>query len=315
MRKAILSALLIGILTPSAGLAAPATLPEPRVPVANPFASVHDLLACTRGIGTLVSAHRGGAAPGYPENAIESAARTLTAFPALLEVDVRQSRDGVLVLMHDDTLDRTTTGTGAVADHDWGALRTLRLKDNDGNETAFQIPQLRDMAVWAKGRGLVLAEVKVSETLPQIVREIREAGAQANFMLLINNLQDAKRLQTLDGEISMSLEIPDAVALQRVKDAGIDMRRVVPWTGIGKRDRSFWNALHAEGHTVSYGTLWYVDGAIENLDLKGIYAELAADGVDLLATDRAPAAYAEIAPVRSIETALRQCKAVRTVGW
>ena len=312
MRKAILSALFFSVLTPSTGLAASTVLPEPRVPVANPFASVHDLLACTRSTGTLVSAHRGGAAPGFPENALESAAQTLTTFPALLEVDVRQSRDGVLVLMHDATLERTTTGTGPVSAQNWSTLRTLRLKDNDGNETAFRIPQLRDMAAWAKGRGLVLAEVKVSETLPRIVKEIREVGAQANFMLLINSLDDAKRLQALDSEISMSLEIPDAEALQRVKDAGIDMRRVVPWTGIGKRDRAFWRALHAEGHTVSYGTLWYVDGAIENLDLKGIYAELAVDGVDLLATDRASAAYAEIAPVRSIETALRQCKAVRT---
>lgn len=291
-------------------LAAQQARPEPRVPIANPLPTVADLFGCLRGKGTLVSAHRGGVGPGYPENAIETAAHTLARVPALIEVDIHHSRDGVLVLMHDDTLDRTSTGTGPIRDQDWSALQKLELEDDDGKPTGFRIPRLADMIGWARGRALVLAEVKESDTLPQVVAEIRAAHAQPYVMLLINSLDDARHLQQLDPSITMTLEAPDLAALDRYAAAGIDLKRVIAWNGIGKRDVALWKGFHDRGMTLAYGTLWYVDGAIENLALKGIYAELAQQGVDLLATDRAVEAEAEIARVRPIAGALRQCRAV-----
>lgn len=62
----------------------------------------------------LVSAHRGGFTTKFPENAIATMAHTLTIAPALLEVDLRRTADGKWILMHDETLDRTTDGTGMV---------------------------------------------------------------------------------------------------------------------------------------------------------------------------------------------------------
>ncbi|MGX7835704.1 glycerophosphodiester phosphodiesterase family protein, partial [Campylobacter fetus subsp. venerealis] len=64
----------------------------------------------------MVSAHRGGPYPGFPENAIETFANVLEYTPAIIELDVAMTKDGVLVLMHDDKLDRTTTGKGSVSD-------------------------------------------------------------------------------------------------------------------------------------------------------------------------------------------------------
>lgn len=311
MRKFLSCTIVALCLSTSPLAASTASLPEPIAPIANPYTSVADLLACTRDRGTLVSAHRGGAAPGYPENALESAAHTLSSFPALIEVDVRRSKDGVLLLMHDATLDRTSSGSGPLEEQDWSALSRLQLKDNDGRTTSFHIPRFSALAQWARGRAPVLAEVKISDTLPEIIREIRAADAQANFMLLVNSLDDAKRVQALDPDLGITLEMLDAKALADAKAAGLDMRRVIAWTGVGKRDKAYWDDLRAQGMTVSYGALWFIDGAIEYLDLKGIYAGLAQDGVALLATDRAPAAQAEIAQVRPIEAALRQCGAIR----
>lgn len=294
----------------AAPLAAQQAGPEPRAPIASPFPSVADLFACLRGKGTLASAHRGGVGPGYPENAIETAAHTLAKVPALIEVDIHRSRDGVLVLMHDDTLDRTSTGTGPIRAQDWSALQKLELEDDDGKPTGFRIPRLADMIGWARGRALVLAEVKESDTLPQVVAEIRAAKAQPYVMLLINSLDDAVRLQKLDPSITMTLEAADLAALDRYAAAGIDLKHVIAWNGIGKRDVALWKAFHDRDMTLAYGTLWYVDTTIENLGLKGIYAELAGQGVDLLATDHPVEAEAEIAAVRPITTALRQCKAL-----
>lgn len=51
--------------------------------------------------------------PGYPENCIESCEKTLSMMPTFFEVDFSFTRDSVMVLMHDLTIDRTTTGKGA----------------------------------------------------------------------------------------------------------------------------------------------------------------------------------------------------------
>ena len=72
---------------------------------------------CLRESGrTIVAAHRGGPSAGFPENAVLTFENTLRQVPAVLELDIARTRDGVLVLMHDETVDRTTTGTGRVGD-------------------------------------------------------------------------------------------------------------------------------------------------------------------------------------------------------
>ena len=311
MRQPLLSSIIAASLAiGSVPLAAREALPEPAVPITNPFPSVADLFVCLRGKGTLTSAHRGGTGPGYPENALETAAHTLASLPVLFETDVHRSSDGVLVLMHDDTLDRTSNGTGPVADQDWAALQELWLEDNDGNLTPFRIPRLADAIAWTRNRALMLAEVKDSDTLPQVVEEIRRAKAQPHVMLLVNSMDDAVRVHQLDPTITMTLEVTDLDQIDEYAAAGIDLTRVIAWNGIGKRDRALWQAIHDRGLTLAYGTLWYVDSTVENLGLEGIYAELAEDGVDIIATDRPVRANAEVAAVRPIEAALHQCNAV-----
>jgi len=60
----------------------------------------------------VISGHRGGIIKGFPENSIESFENTLKHTPAFFEIDPRLTKDGVMVLMHDATLERTTNGTG-----------------------------------------------------------------------------------------------------------------------------------------------------------------------------------------------------------
>ncbi len=89
---------------------------------------------CLRESGqTVVAAHRGGPEPGFAENAIPTFENTLTQAPALLEIDIRETSDGALVLMHDDTLERTTTGAGAVREATLAELQALSLEDETGD--------------------------------------------------------------------------------------------------------------------------------------------------------------------------------------
>ena len=62
---------------------------------------------------------------GYPENCIATFEHTLQHTFSILEIDLQFTKDGQIVLHHDPTLDRTTTGTGPVADHTLKELSTF----------------------------------------------------------------------------------------------------------------------------------------------------------------------------------------------
>ncbi|MEL7446710.1 MAG: glycerophosphodiester phosphodiesterase family protein, partial [Pseudomonadota bacterium] len=109
---------------------------------------------------TLISAHRGGPSPGLPENGIETMDAVLAAIPAVMEVDVAQSQDGVHYLMHDRTLDRTTTGSGAVDAMDWSEISRLNLVDEAGWVTPYKVPSLEAALEWAKGKTVLQIDFK-----------------------------------------------------------------------------------------------------------------------------------------------------------
>jgi glycerophosphoryl diester phosphodiesterase len=80
----------------------------------------------------------------------------------LVELDVHLTRDGEVVVMHDDTLDRTTTGSGWVADHTWAEISRLDAGSWFGLAFAGEcVPRLIEVLAWARAEGVALAiEVK-----------------------------------------------------------------------------------------------------------------------------------------------------------
>ena len=97
---------------------------------------------CVRqGGGVAISAHRAQSADDQAENSIAAIEATGRAIPgAILEIDAVLTRDGRLVLMHDETLDRTTTGHGRVADRTLAEVKAARLRAPDGTLTAAAPP-------------------------------------------------------------------------------------------------------------------------------------------------------------------------------
>jgi glycerophosphoryl diester phosphodiesterase len=80
---------------------------------------------------TDIASHRGGALL-WPENSRIAFENTAKLAVEQVEFDVHPTRDGKLVVIHDDTLDRTTDGTGPVAARDWAELSRLTLKGTNG---------------------------------------------------------------------------------------------------------------------------------------------------------------------------------------
>lgn len=133
--------------------------------------------------------HR-GAAGHAPENTRAAFARGLALGADALECDVHLSKDGVPVVIHDDRLDRTTSGTGPVRNRPWAALRALDAGAWFG--PAFRgerLWRLSDLLAWAKARRTrrgrpveLVIEIKRPEDRPhpaiadKVVRDIRRYG-------------------------------------------------------------------------------------------------------------------------------------------
>lgn len=108
----------------------------------------------------LVAAHRGGALL-WPENSLLAFRNALALRVDSLELDVHLSRDGEVVVIHDATLDRTTTGTGPVRQRTLAELRALRLRDRGGAATAEVLPTLDEVAALAADASRhLLVEIK-----------------------------------------------------------------------------------------------------------------------------------------------------------
>lgn len=288
---------------------------EVSAPIAAGAAGLDAYLDCLSAERvTLVGAHRGGPAPGYPENALATFAHTLSRAPALIEIDIATTRDGVLALMHDDTLDRTTTCTGRVDDRTWAELSECRLVDDDGHATDFAIPTLSDALAWADGATVLELDIKSTVRYEDVIDAVRTAGAEERVILISYSLDGAARLARLAPEMTISASVAEADDLDALAARGVAPDRIVAWTGTERPDPALYAALDAREVPVLFGTLGggdSIDADIARTGEESRYRVIAAGGADVVVSDRPVAAYEAIRAARDPALALDAC---RTAG-
>ena len=111
------------------------------------------LLTCDES-SVIVVAHRADWR-NYPENSLEAIQSSIERGVDMLELDVQRTKDGVLILMHDQKLDRTTTGQGNIAETTWEEISKLNLKDHKGEVTSYKVPKLEDALLLCKDRIMI----------------------------------------------------------------------------------------------------------------------------------------------------------------
>lgn len=291
---------------------ATAALPEPLVSAMPPEGqTIPDVLRCLRGQNaTIVSAHRGGWGPGYPENAIETFAHTLARGPMILEVDIRRTADGVIIALHDDTLERTTTGEGAVSAMQFAELVNVRLIDEAGTVTDFGIPTLADVLVWARGRAFVQLDVKATVPIEEVVAAVVKADAISYAAVIVYSAEHAIRAAQTDPRVAISVEIQDKNRLDTLIAAGIQPRRLMAWTGVHRAPiPEVWDLLHAADIPVAFGALWYIDADVRESGDASIYREIADGRVVVIATDIHWTAYDALRERQDTVAAFQHCTA------
>lgn len=239
----------------------------------------------------LVGAHRGGAGKGLPENCIATFEQTLRYGWALLEIDPRYTKDRVLVLNHDPTLERTTNGTGRVADCTLEELKQLRLKDLEGHLTERRMATLDEALEWARGKAILVLDNK-GVPIEDLVRKIEEHHAEAYAMLIVYSPVDIAKCHALNKNIMMEVMVTNRKLLEAFDRIGVPWHNVIAFVGhAAPQDAGLCEAIHAKGSRCMAGTSRNIDrqfleGRVEKMEqLEPDYRALLKLGIDVIETD------------------------------
>ena len=123
----------------------------------------------------LVNAHRGDWRHA-PENSLRAIRNVIAMGADIVEIDIRKTRDGVLVLMHDATVDRTTNGQGYIHELDYDSIGALFLRNGAGIITQHKVPTLKAALLAAKDHILIQPDYKCTNCLDDIARLLKETG-------------------------------------------------------------------------------------------------------------------------------------------
>lgn len=234
----------------------------------------------------IISGHRGTIERGLPENSVAAMKEVLKHTPAIFEIDPRLSKDGVPVMVHDATLDRTTTGTGKVSDYTWKELKKLRLKDHDGNPTKYRINTLDEMIKWAKGK-TVLNLDKKDLPLEVTAEIIRKHNAYKWVWVTVHNVEQARFYLDKNPNQYLSMHIKDKKALEEFKASGLPYDRMIVYIGpeIKEANQAMYDFFKSKGVMCMISTAPTYDKLPTKAERAEKYRAVFADGATVLESD------------------------------
>ncbi|MGL4292366.1 MAG: glycerophosphodiester phosphodiesterase family protein [Bacteroidales bacterium] len=196
----------------------------------------------------IVSGHRGGREPGFPENSISGFENVLRHLPAIFEIDPRLTKDSVIVLMHDKSLDRTTTGKGNLNTFTFADLDKIRLRDYDGNPTDERIPTLEEAIIWAKGKTILNLDKK-DVPLWMIVDLIKKHKAEQWVMVTVHSGQEARYYYEHFPNIMMSAFVRNWAEYNDMSRAGVPWKNMMAYVGptLKPENQGLYDKLRSHG--------------------------------------------------------------------
>ncbi len=235
---------------------------------------------------TIISGHRGSYITGYPENAIETFEYVLKHTPAFFEIDPRLTKDSVIVLLHDATLDRTTTGKGKLADYTWEEVKQFRLKDKDGKPTPYRIPTLQEAIDWARGK-TVLNLDKKDVPLQMTADMIKKNNAGSFVMVTVHDAKQAKFYYDNDPQRMMSAFVKTEEALKEYEAAGVPWKNMIAYIGSENKpsNKIMFDLLHSRGVMCMISAAPVYD-KLPSIQERAIsYRDIFLQGADILESD------------------------------
>ena len=244
-----------------------------------------------------VIAHRGDWR-NAPENSLQAFKNCIAMGVDMIEIDLKKTKDGHLVLMHDETIDRTTNGKGRPSDYTLAELRQFRLKNGLGRVTLHPIPTLEEVLQLTSGKILINIDkgydyfqevyallqatgttdqvvIKSSHPYEKVKAENGDVLDKVIYMPIVNLEQPdaAQRIQAFEAIHPVAIEC----VFQAVTPDVLSLMKQIQQNGTKIWLNSLWPSLNA-GHDD--------DRAVEEEDPDGSWGWLLEQGATLIQTDR-----------------------------
>ena len=141
----------------------------------------------------IVASHRGDWR-GFPENSLAAIDNAIRMGVDIVELDVQRTKDGVLILMHDGTLDRTTTGKGKIAEVTMDSIAKLKLKNGCAIRTIHNVPTLEEALLHAKGK-IMLNLDKADRYFDEVYALMQKTGTTKQVIMKGSKSAEAVKKQ------------------------------------------------------------------------------------------------------------------------
>lgn len=215
-----------------------------------------------------------------PENSIPAIQEGIRLGLDIVEIDVKVSKDGIPMLMHDGKIDRTTNGKGDLEEQTYDELRKLRLVVK-GKVTDEKIPTLEEALLVAKGKILVDLDLKTSH-IDEIIKVVNKTGTKDNVFFFDSDYEMLNKVDEADKKFMLmpraySYAMADsALTMFHPEVVHIDAKFYTPEvTGMIRKGKS----------RVWINALGEPDEEIRRGEIKKVIADLTKNGANIIQTD------------------------------
>ena len=250
----------------------------------------------------VVASHRGDWR-NYPENSIPAIESVIRMGVDIMELDVKMTKDSVLILMHDKTIDRMTNGKGRVCDITYDSLMTFNMRRAHNIVTdTLKVPTLREALLCCKDRILV----NVDHAYPyyeQIVKLTEELGVAGQVLMKSKSSIDKVNEDTQKyGSRMLYMPVVDVnkpkgkkLFAEYLEKGVVPMAFELCWQYPGEEIDECVKQVHQMGSKIWVNTIWAsLCGGLGNDDDAALAAKNPADvygqyidmGVSMIQTDR-----------------------------
>ena len=157
--------------------------------------------------GFVVIAHRGNHQV-KPENTLAAIEEAIKAGADYVEIDLRTTKDGHLVLCHDETVDRTTNGKGRVQGLTWDEVSKLAVMSKDGKE--YRIPEFREVLKICKDRINIYLDFKEAD-VAETYRQIKAGGMEKQVVVYLNKIEQYTAWRKNEPALPLMASLPESI--------------------------------------------------------------------------------------------------------
>ncbi len=234
-----------------------------------------------------ICGHRGVMYPQQSENALSGfrwVAAQVKPDTMMVEIDLRKSKEGTIYLMHDETVDRTTNGTGKISELSDVYLNSLYLKTSGGTQTTERIPTFKEVLTYAQRNPVkLMLDVKI-DIWEEVIQHVRTANLEKRCLVLTFKVDYSKRVAAASRSIGVSCLITSEEEWNAIEALQIPAQQLVAYIS-AKTDSSLINLLKSKKIKVMTDVSEYLRHNAKPLNSEEYANKVRHQSLDILISD------------------------------